>query len=171
MQTQTSDKEHAIGRLDGFLAGTSSISGRIRNFSAFAYALKSKDFDQSPESLIQKHFESQTTIELSNSVRLNGGMREFESSIRPFLIRHPFGLEEQSVSSQIIEARQAFLSFRVLDMVSAIAADAYATNCVYCLESVSAPNQSKCTFFCVQIEDGYLVLQFNDDRPFNAATK
>ncbi len=53
-----------------------------------------------------------------------------------------------------------------MDMIDAIAPEAFKLRSVYNLESMHPGPVSQVSFFCVQINSGFLVIQFNDDMPF-----
>jgi hypothetical protein len=151
------------GRLDGFLNGISEVDGSIRQYSAFAFAVTAKADTDLPGPLISDFYARQTSMRVESSERLLGGMGELERSIRPYLLRDPFGIAKSGSTAQLVEDRQKYLSFRVLDHIERISAEARTINSVYKVHGNAIGSKSRCVFFCIRIRNGFLILQFNDN--------
>ena len=152
-----------VARLDGLLAGSAAASGRLGDYSAFAYVIELGDECGSIEKGIKAHYSWLPEMEFSQIVRLERGLRDLETGIRPFLVRGRDGAD-----SGALVGLQKLMSFRVMEIVS-VATDEALDLPVYKLISVGAALESSCVFFCLRLEGIGIVMQFNDDAEFRGA--
>jgi hypothetical protein len=155
-----------VARLAGYLSGVVSVDGDIRHYTAGAFVVSDGNSTDSPEAMICDFYAEQTAFQFSSSHELDGGIADLERQLGGYLIRRPWGLVEQTIPQQSVDARRAFLAFRIMDMISDMAPEARSLRSVYKLETSASGSDSRVTFFCVRIDTGFLVLQFNDDSPF-----
>jgi hypothetical protein len=153
-----------VARLAGYLGGLAAIDGDIRQFTATAFVVSGKNSSDSPETMIADFYAAQANIQFSGSQKLERGLGDLERQLNAYVVRRPWGLGEQMQRS--VDDRRRYLAFRIMDMITDIAPEARNLRSVYKLESKSSGADSDVTFFCVRIESGFLVLQFNDDSPF-----
>jgi hypothetical protein len=158
-----SDLAVDAARLSGYLHGLTSVDGDIRQYTAEAHVISRKNSADSPEVMIRNFYAAQTVVQFSSSRKLERGLGDLERELRAYLIRRPWGLVEQTIAQQSIDDRGRFLAFRIMDMISDIAPEAYKLCSVYKVETSGSDSQSQVTFFCVGIDVGFLVLQFNDN--------
>ncbi len=154
--------EIAVACLDGYLSGVVAVDGEIRQYTAEAFVVSGKSSTDSPEAMVHDFYAAQTDIRFSNSQKLERGLGELESQLGSYLIRRPWGLVEHAIAQQMVDDRRAFLAFRIMDMISDIAPEARSLSGVYKLETSASGSRSQVTFFCVRINAGFLVMQFND---------
>ena len=78
----------SVARLDGYLAGISSIDGNIRSYSAFAYLIECKNdgFDKA----LEKYFSTQGKLSFSYINFLDIGLRELENELRDVVLKDVF---------------------------------------------------------------------------------
>lgn len=151
-----------VGRLHGYLSGVVAVDGEIRQYTAEAFVVSGENSSDSPETMIRDFYAAQTDIQFSGSQKLERGLGDLERQLGGYLIRRPWGLVDQAITQQLVEARRAFLAFRIMDMIAGIAPEARNLSSVYKLEAGASGSPSQVTFFCVRIDAGFLVLQFND---------
>jgi hypothetical protein len=161
-----SNLEIAVARLDGYLSGVVAVDGDIRQYTAEAFVVSGKNSSDSPEVMIHDFYAAQTDFQFSSSQKLEGGLGDLERHLGGYLIRRPWGLIEQTIAQQLVDARRAFLAFRIMDMIADIAPEARNLRSVYKLETSASGSSSQVTFFCARIDAGFLVLQFNDRSLF-----
>ena len=153
---------NAITRLHGYLSGVVAMDGEIRQYTAEAFVVSGENNSDSPETMICDFYAAQTDIQFSGSQKLERGLGDLERQLGSYLIRRPWGLVDQAITQQLVEARRAFLAFRIMDIIADIAPEARNLSSVYKLEAGAPGSSSLVTFFCVRIDAGFLVLQFND---------
>jgi hypothetical protein len=150
--------------LDGYLSGLAAGDGDIREYTAGAFVVPTNDDADSPESLVRKFYSHQADLQFSSSQSLES--RDLENQLRSYVIRRPWQLAGQVTAQQLVDDRRRFLAFRIMDMIEDIAPKARRKGSVYKLESSGDGSTSEVTFFCIRIDAGLLVLQFNNDAPF-----
>jgi hypothetical protein len=155
-----------VARLAGYLSGLVAVDGDIRQYTAGAFVVSGKNSSDSPEVMIRDFYAAQTDFQFSSSRELERGLGDLERQLGGYLIRRPWGLVEQTIPQQLVDARGAFLAFRIMDMIADMAPEARNLRGVYKLETSASGSRSQVTFFCVRIDAGFLVLQFNDDSLF-----
>jgi hypothetical protein len=155
-----------VARLAGYLSGVVAVDGGIREYTAGAFVVSGKNSSDSPEIMIANFYSAQTVFQFSSSQELERGLGDLERQLGDYLIRRPSGLIEQTIAEQLVDARRAFLAFRIMDMISDMAPEARNLRSVHKLETGASDSRSQVTFFCVRIDVGFLVLQFNDDSQF-----
>jgi hypothetical protein len=155
-----------VARLAGYLSGLVAVDGDIRQYTAGAYVVSGKTSSDSPEAMIRDFYAGQTNFQFSSSQKLERGLGDLERQLGGYLTRKPWGLVEQTIAQHLVDDRRKFLAFRIMDMIADIAPEARNLRDVYKLESSPSDARSQVTFFCVRIDTGFLVLQFNDDTPF-----
>ena len=155
-----------VERLAGYLSGLAAEDGDIRQYTASAFVVSGKNGSDSPEAIVHGFYAAQTDFVFSSSQKLEQGLGDLERQIGEYLIRKPWGLAEQMIAQEVVDNRRRFLAFRIMDMIDDIAPEAFKLRSVYKLESMHPGPVSQVTFFCVRIDSGFLVLQFNDDTPF-----
>jgi hypothetical protein len=160
----TDDLAVRVARLAGYLSGLAAEDGDIRQYTASAFVVSGKD--DSPEAMVHDFYAAQTDLRFSSSQKLERGLGDLERQIGGFLIRKPWGLAEHTIAQEVVDNRRRFLAFRIMDIIDEIAPEAFKLRSVYKLESMHPGPVSQVSFFCVQINSGFLVLQFNDDMPF-----
>ncbi|MGJ7902524.1 hypothetical protein [Lysobacter sp. 1R34A] len=151
--------EKEVARLDGFLYGIAALNGGIRSYSAYAYAVEPKE-GASIEQSLQDCYTWNPGMEFSEVRRLDKGLRDLEGEIQSFLIRDLPGHSADAVSTL-----QAYLAFRVMDMIMVIREDRPVLD-VFRLTLAPERATSECVFFCLKMEAGLVFLQFNNDIPF-----
>jgi len=162
----SSNLELAVARLAGYLSGVVAMDGGIRFYSASAFVVSNENSVDSPETMIREFYAKQTTLQFASSQKLGRGLGDLERQLGGYLIRGPWGLVEQAIPHQLVDARRGFLAFRIMDMISDMAPEARGFHSVYKLETRASGSDSEVTFFGVRIHDGFLILQFNDDSLF-----
>lgn len=155
----SSAAELQVARLDGFLYGIAALNGGIRSYSAYAYAVEPKE-GVSIEQSLQDHYTWNPGMEFSEVRRLDKGLRSLEKEIQPFLVR-----DLPRESADAAGNLQAYLAFRVMDMIMWIREDQPVRE-VFRLTLAAAPAKSECVFFCLKMEAMLVFLQFNYDIPF-----
>jgi hypothetical protein len=155
----------AVAHLGGYLSGVVAVDGGIRQYTAGAFVVPDTISTDSPSDVIRNFYSAQTDFQFSSSVKLERGLGDLERQLGDYLIRNPWGMIEQVLPQKLIDSRRAFLAFRVMDMISEMAPEARKLHNVHKLVSASE-SSSHVTFFCVGIDAGLLVLQFNDDSLF-----
>jgi hypothetical protein len=161
-----------VARLAGYLSGLAAEDGNIRQYTASAFLVSGHDSSDSPEVMIHDHYAAQTDFRFSSSQRLERGLADLDSQLYGCVVRRPLGVPEHTIAHELIADRRRFVVFRIMDMIGDIAPEAYKLAEVHKLESIHPGPVSQVTFFCVRINSGFLVLQFNDDTPFiNADSK
>lgn len=161
-----SDLVVGIARLAGYLSGLAAEDGDIRQYTASAYVVSGQESSDSPEVMIHDRYAAQTDFLFSSSQKLERGLADLDSQLYSYVIRHPLGVSEKTIPHQLVADRRRFVVFRIMDMIAEIAPEAYKFREVHKLESIHPGPVSQVTFFCVRTNSGFLVLQFNDDRPF-----
>jgi hypothetical protein len=156
----------AVAHLSGYLNGVVAVDGDIRHYTAGAFVIPDENGISSPEASIRDSYGEQTTFEFASSQKLERGLSDLELELGGYLMRRPCGSIEPAIPQQVVDARRAFVAFRIMDMISGIAPEARDLRSVYKLETSSSGSDSRVTFFCVRVAMGFLVLQFNDDSPF-----
>jgi hypothetical protein len=157
---------NAIARLHGYLSGVVAMDGEIRQYTAEAFVVSGKNNSDSPEAMICDFYAAQTDIQFSSSQKLERGLGDLERQLGSYLIRRPWGLVDQPIPQQSVDARRAFLAFRIMNMIADMAPEARNLHSVYKLETSGSDSSSQVTFFCVRIDVGFIVLQFNDRSLF-----
>ena len=152
--------------LDGYLSGVVAVDGDIRQYTAEAFVVSGKDSSESPEAMIRDFYAAQTEFQFLSSQKLERGLGDLERQLGGYLIQKPWGLAEQIVAQQLVEDRRRFLAFRIMDMITDMVPEARNLRSVYKLEASASGSSSRVTFFCVGINTGFLVLQFNDRSHF-----
>jgi hypothetical protein len=155
-----------VARLAGYLSGLAADNGNIRQYTASAFLVSGQGGSNSPEVMIHKRYAAQTDFRFSSSQKLDRGLTDLDSQLYGFVIQRPFGVPENTIAPEVIADRRRFVVFRIMDMIGDIAPEAYKLREVYKLESIHPGPVSQVTFFCVRINSGFLVLQFNDDTLF-----
>jgi hypothetical protein len=150
--------------LDGYLSGLAALDGDIRQYTAGAFFVSESNPTETPEKSVHEFYSAQTDLQFSGSQKLKSGLRELEQQLGGYVIRKHRELVDEG--QQFVEDRQKYLAFRIMEMVSDIAPEASGLRTVYKLESKGRDARSDVTFFCIRINSGFLVLQFNDDLPF-----
>ncbi|UJB18448.1 MULTISPECIES: hypothetical protein [Lysobacter] len=151
--------EKEVARLDGFLYGIASMNGGIRSYSAYAYIIKPKEgasFEQS----LKDFYVWNPDMAFSDAQHLSDGLRDLEIGIGALLVRDV----SYPIDNKLVDLR-AYLSFRVMDMISLIRDGAPVVDVVK-LTSARKPSASECVYFCIKTEDFLIVLQFNNDAPY-----
>jgi len=156
----------AVAHLAGYLSGAVASDGDIRHYTAGAFVVGDENGAESPEAMIRTFYAKQTILQFSSSQKMDRGLADLERQLGGYLIRKPWGSIEQSIPQQVVDARRAFLAFRIMDMISDMAPEARNLCSVHKVEKDSSGSDSQVTFFCIRINPGFLVLQFNDDSPF-----
>jgi hypothetical protein len=156
----------SVARLDGYLSGIVAVDGAIRQYTAEAFVVSGENSSDSPEAMIRDFYAAQTDFQFSSSQKLEPGLGDLERQLGGYLIRRPWGLTEQTIPQQLVDDRGRFLAFRIMEMISDMAPEAHNLRGVYKLESSASGSSSQVTFFCVRIDSGFLVLQFNDRSLF-----
>ena len=151
--------------LSGYLSGLAAVDGHIREFLGAAFVVSGEGSD-TPEAMIRDYYAAQTDFQFSSSQKLESGLGSLERELCAYVVRSPWGPAGQAIDSQSINDRRRFLAFRIMDMISDMAPEAYPLRTVYKLESKQHGEEVEVTFFCVKINAGFLVLQFNDSKPF-----
>ena len=151
--------EVEVARLSGFLYGIAALNGGIRSYSAYAYAVESKE-GVSIEQSLRDHYPWNPGMEFSEVRRLDKGLGDLERQIQPFLIRDLPGHNVDAISDL-----QAYLAFRVMDMIMVIREHRPVPD-VFRLTLAPAPARSECVYFCLKIGAVLVFLQFNYDIPF-----
>lgn len=146
-------------RLDGFLYGAALMIGNIRRYSACAYLIEAKDGVGIEQALRDFYYWRPGWV-FDGVERLERGMRDLETGIRPFIARQTSQTNDADLSNL-----QAYLSFKAMDMISLIL-DGRTGLEVFRLNSVPEPAASDCVFFCIKADAAWVVLQFNDDLPY-----
>lgn len=100
------------------------------------------------------------TLAFDGVERLERGLGSLEFDIRPFIVRQTPRTSDVDLSNL-----RAYLSFRVMDMLSLIL-DGRRHFEVFRLNSAPRPAASECVFFCIKTDAAWVVLQFNDDIPY-----
>ena len=113
-----------VGRLHGYLSGVVAVDGEIRQYTAEAFVVSGENSSDSPETMIRDFYAAQTDIQFSGSQKLERGLGDLERQLGGYLIRRPWGLVDQAIAQQLVEARRAFLAFRIMDMIADIAPEA-----------------------------------------------
>jgi hypothetical protein len=153
----------SLARLDGYLRGVVTVDGDIRQYTAEAFVVAGKDStDHSPEAMIRDFYAAQTDVQFSSSQKLEHGLGDLERQLGSYLTRRPWGLSEQTIAQDLLNDRRRFLAFRIMDMIAEMAPEARNLRGVYKLDTNGSDSRSQVTFFCIRIEAGFLVLQFND---------
>lgn len=160
---QKKDLAVEVAKLSGYLSGLAAEDGEIREYTAAAYVVSGSSGAESPEDLIREFYAAQTDMKFTGSQKLEGGLGDLERQLGSYVIRRPWGVPDQTIAQNLVDDRRRFLAFRIMDMIDAIAPEAYRLRCVYKLESMHPGPVSRVTFLCVRIDVGFLVLQFNDD--------
>jgi hypothetical protein len=150
-----------VAHLDGYLSGVVAVDGNIRQYTAEAFVVSGKNNLESPEAMIRDFYAVQTDFQFSSSQKLERGLGDLERQLGGYLIRKPWGLAEQ-IAQQLVEDRRRFLAFRIMDMIADMAPETRSLRTVYKLEASASGSSSQVTFFCVGINVGFIVLQFND---------
>jgi hypothetical protein len=153
-----------VARLDGYLGGVLSLSGSIRGYSAHAYVLN-QDAENSPiDKLITDAFAPQATFVFDSIESLGGGLSELESSIQPYLLKFLLGLPDETFANAVIVDRKKYLSFVIMDLIDPIVnAHGNAVEVIRLIEKCKK-TETHCIFFCILVNNFYLVLQFNDNQ-------
>jgi hypothetical protein len=151
--------EKSVSRLDGFLSGLSACNGKIRDYSAYCFAV-SLDGDASVEAAIRSHFSWLSSLDFSDVHILENGLRDLEIEIRPFLVR-----DSRYGSVEEISSLQKYLSFQVMEEISIVVSENGVIQ-VLRLTAVSNPESSDSVFFCVRLKSNLIVMQFNSDIKF-----
>src|SRR3569833_2001431 len=140
----------AVARLSGYLSGVVAVDGDIRHYNAGAFVVSDNNSSISPETMIRDFYAEQSDFQFSNSQKLDRGLGDLERQLGGYLIRRPWGLAEQTISQQLVDSRQAFLAFRIMDMISDMAPEARNLGGVHKLETSASGSDSRVTFFCVR---------------------
>lgn len=157
-----SQLEKEIARLDGFLSGIALMNGKAKDYSAGAFFIELTSEYCSAEDSIKKHYKWLPGLAISNIHHIDRGMRDFESAIRPFLLRNT-----SHMSSDEIDAMRRHMSFAAMEMISSATSDHYSQAIeVIHMSNANEPLASKCDYFCFRLDDFLIVLQFNDDTEF-----
>lgn len=160
----------SVAHLGGYLSGVVAVDGEIRQYTAGAFLIADVDSTDSPASTVRKFYAAQTDFQFSSVQKLERGLNDLEQQLGSYLIQKPWGLIDHIIPQTLVEARRAFLAFRIMDMISDIAPEARDSNSVHKLVTSASSATSEVTFFCVGIDGGLLVLQFNDDSLFIRAS-
>jgi hypothetical protein len=159
--------EKEVARLDGFLSGSAARNGKIRDYSAGAYFIEVDSKDCSIEKYLKDYYEWLPSLVISNFQYLDGGMRDLETEIRPFLVRgisHP-------IAGEILDVER-HLSFMAMEIISSAIEDDYSKVLeVARMSNFHEPLSSKCEYFCMRLENFLIFLQFNDDIEFRAGRR
>jgi hypothetical protein len=161
-----SDIALRVAHLDGYLSGLAAQDGDIRQYTAGAFVVAGNGSSVTPETLVRDFYAAQTDMQFSSSQKLEHGLADLDHQLRAYVIQSPWGLVGQTNSQQLVDDRRRYLTFRVMDMIDGLAPEAYGLRTVYKLESKGDDTRSQLTFFCIKVDGGFLVLQFNDDSPF-----
>lgn len=154
----------SISGLDGYVRGVVAVDGEIRQYTADVFLVSGTGHaDNSPENAIRNFYVAQTDIQFLSSQRLEHGLRDLERLLGHYLIRRPWGLAEETIAPHSLDDRRRFLAFRIMDMIGEMAHEARNLSEVYKLETGGSDTRPQSTFFCIRINAGLLVLQFNDD--------
>lgn len=153
------EAQREVARLDGFLYGAAAMVGCIRGYSGSAYLIEARD-DAGIEQALKGFYTWNPTLAFDGVERLERGLGSLEFDIRPFIVR-----QTPRTSDVDLSDLRAYLSFRVMDMLSLIL-DGRRHFEVFRLNSAPRPAASECVFFCIKADAAWVVLQFNDDIPY-----
>ncbi|SDZ21334.1 hypothetical protein SAMN04487939_12330 [Lysobacter sp. yr284] len=164
-----------VARLDGYLDGIAASANGSRRYSAGAFLIELAEPDACIEQAIRdcKSWYSQLAFAQTGRQRLPRGLGSLESEMQPFLVR-----EVANRSAADLENLREYLSFRVMDALwfaleaqGRLRVGPSRAVDVWRLDNEPAPDSSDCTWFCVRVEWGLVVLQFNDDLKWQQAVE
>jgi hypothetical protein len=158
------DIDANVARLDGYLNGIASLSGRIRGYSAYAYLLHRGVGNPPVERLLTDFFSPRVTFVFDSIEALAGGMRDLEQEIQRYLVRSVLGVSDNFFEDGVLADRRKYLSFVVMDLIDPIVhAHGKATEVIRLVEKGEGTD-TQSVFFCVLADEYFLVLQFNDNK-------
>lgn len=164
-----------VARLDGYLAGIAVSTGCFRRYSAGAFLIEPVEPDACIGQAIKdfKTWCPELAFGQRQRQRLPRGLGSLEFDIQPFLVR-----EVPGISAVDLDTLRRYLSFKVMDGLD----DALRPRGqdligpwkaveVWRLDSDTSPDWSDCTYFCIRVDGGLVVLQFNDDLKWRQAVE